>query len=129
MVCHPHPDAVGSALFGDAGGGGELWGWGDAGRRCWHDHGRCKAVPEGTASWEGLKLRLDAAELPFVLPPPRFSTGLSGSSRADRELRRMLVEDQRLDAVASLPGGVFRPDAGDSTATKRADLQNAGNPI
>jgi type I restriction enzyme M protein len=41
---------------------------------------------------------------------------LFGSSKAHRELRRMLVEDQKLDAVVSLPGGVFKPYAGVSTA-------------
>jgi type I restriction enzyme M protein len=41
---------------------------------------------------------------------------LFGSSKAHRELRRMLVEDHKLDAVISLPSGVFRPYAGVSTA-------------
>jgi type I restriction enzyme M protein len=41
---------------------------------------------------------------------------LFGSSRAHKELRRMLVEDHKLDGVVSLPSGVFRPYAGVSTA-------------
>ena len=41
---------------------------------------------------------------------------LFGSSRAHRELRRILVEDQKLEAVISLPNGAFRPYAGVSTA-------------
>ena len=41
---------------------------------------------------------------------------LFGSSKAHKELRRMLVEEQKLDAVVKLPGGVFRPYAGVSTA-------------
>lgn len=41
---------------------------------------------------------------------------LFGSSKAHRELRRMLVEEHKLDAVISLPSGVFRPYAGVSTA-------------
>jgi len=41
---------------------------------------------------------------------------LFGSSRAHKELRRMLVEDQKLDAVVKLPSGVFKPYAGVSTA-------------
>ncbi len=41
---------------------------------------------------------------------------LFGSSKAHKELRRMLVEEHKLDAVISLPGGVFRPYAGVSTA-------------
>jgi type I restriction enzyme M protein len=40
---------------------------------------------------------------------------LYGSSKAHRSLRRMLVEDHKLDAVISLPSGVFRPYAGVST--------------
>ena len=41
---------------------------------------------------------------------------LFGSSKAHKALRKMLVEDHRLDAVISLPSGVFRPYAGVSTA-------------
>src|SRR5438094_5699234 len=41
---------------------------------------------------------------------------LFGSSNAHKELRRMLVEDQKLDTVVSLPGGVFKPYDGVSTA-------------
>ena len=37
---------------------------------------------------------------------------LFGSSKAHKELRRMLVEEQKLDAVISLPSGVFKPYAG-----------------
>ncbi|MGI8702232.1 MAG: type I restriction-modification system subunit M [Nocardioidaceae bacterium] len=41
---------------------------------------------------------------------------LFGSSNAHKTLRRMLVEEQKLDAVVKLPSGVFRPYAGVSTA-------------
>ncbi|MFT7767009.1 N-6 DNA methylase [Clavibacter tessellarius] len=41
---------------------------------------------------------------------------LFGSSTAHKALRRMFVEDQKLDAVVKLPSGVFRPYAGVSTA-------------
>jgi type I restriction enzyme M protein len=41
---------------------------------------------------------------------------LFGSSRAHKELRRVLVEDQKLDAIVKLPSGVFKPYAGVSTA-------------
>lgn len=41
---------------------------------------------------------------------------LFGSSKAHKELRTLLVEGHKLDAVISLPGGVFKPYAGVSTA-------------
>ena len=41
---------------------------------------------------------------------------LFGSSKAHKELRRLLVEEHKLDAVIKLPSGVFRPYAGVSTA-------------
>ena len=41
---------------------------------------------------------------------------LFGASNAHQQLRRMLVEDHKLDAVVKLPSGVFRPYAGVSTA-------------
>jgi len=41
---------------------------------------------------------------------------LFGSSNAHREIRRILVEDQQLNAVISMPSGVFKPYAGVSTA-------------
>ncbi|YCN58461.1 N-6 DNA methylase [Rhodococcus erythropolis] len=39
-----------------------------------------------------------------------------GSSKAHKELRKILVEDHKLDAVVKLPSGVFKPYAGVSTA-------------
>jgi type I restriction enzyme M protein len=41
---------------------------------------------------------------------------LFGSSKAHKDLRRMLVEEHKLDAVIKMPAGVFRPYAGVSTA-------------
>lgn len=41
---------------------------------------------------------------------------LFGPLSAQREMRRILIEDQKLEAVISLPSGVFRPYAGVSTA-------------
>ena len=41
---------------------------------------------------------------------------LFGSSKAHVALRKMLVEDNQLEAVISLPAGVFKPYAGVSTA-------------
>ena len=51
---------------------------------------------------------------------------LFGSSKAHKELRRMLVEDQKLDAVISLPSGVFKPYAGVSTAILVFTKTNSG---
>jgi type I restriction enzyme M protein len=51
---------------------------------------------------------------------------LFGSSKAHRELRRLLVEEQKLDAVISLPGGVFKPYAGVSTAILLFTKTNSG---
>ncbi len=41
---------------------------------------------------------------------------LFGSSAAHVEIRKKLVEENRLDGVVSMPGGVFKPYAGVSTA-------------
>jgi type I restriction enzyme M protein len=41
---------------------------------------------------------------------------LFGSSQAHVELRQKLLEENRLDGVVSMPGGVFKPYAGVSTA-------------
>ncbi len=41
---------------------------------------------------------------------------LFGSSRAHKELRRILIEEQKLEAVISLPSGAFKPYSGVSTA-------------
>lgn len=51
---------------------------------------------------------------------------LFGSSKAHKELRRVLVEDQKLDAVVKLPSGVFRPYAGVSTAILFFTKTNSG---
>jgi len=66
-------------------------------------------------------------ELPFCRPLPAVTEdrractvivpdGVFRSTKAHKELRRMLVEDQKLDAIIKLPSGVFRPYAGVSTA-------------
>lgn len=41
---------------------------------------------------------------------------LFGSTTAHKKLRKMLVEEQKLEAVIKLPSGVFKPYAGVSTA-------------
>ncbi|MGH3438583.1 MAG: type I restriction-modification system subunit M [Sciscionella sp.] len=51
---------------------------------------------------------------------------LFGSSKAHKELRRILVEDQKLDGVVKLPSGVFRPYAGVSTAILLFTKTNSG---
>jgi type I restriction enzyme M protein len=51
---------------------------------------------------------------------------LFGSSNAHKTLRKILVEDQKLDAVISLPSGVFKPYAGVSTAILVFTKTNSG---
>jgi len=51
---------------------------------------------------------------------------LFGSSKAHKELRRILVEDQQLQGVVKLPSGVFRPYAGVSTAILFFTKTNSG---
>ena len=51
---------------------------------------------------------------------------LFGSSNAHRTLRRILIEEQKLDAIVSMPSGVFRPYAGVSTAILLFTKTNSG---
>ena len=51
---------------------------------------------------------------------------LFGSTKAHRELRSILVEDQKLDGIVSLPSGVFKPYAGVSTAILLFTKTNSG---
>jgi type I restriction enzyme M protein len=51
---------------------------------------------------------------------------LFGSSTAHKAIRRMLVEDHRLDSIVKLPSGVFRPYAGVSTAIVLFTKTNSG---
>lgn len=51
---------------------------------------------------------------------------LFGSSKAHKDLRQTLVEDQKLDAVVKLPSGVFKPYAGVSTAILFFTKTNSG---
>jgi type I restriction enzyme M protein len=51
---------------------------------------------------------------------------LFGSSNAHKDLRKILVEDQKLDAVISMPSGVFKPYAGVSTAILLFTKTNSG---
>jgi type I restriction enzyme M protein len=51
---------------------------------------------------------------------------LFGSSTAHKTLRKMIVEDQKLDGIISMPGGVFKPYAGVSTAILLFTKTNSG---
>ena len=51
---------------------------------------------------------------------------LFGSSNAHMQLRKALVEDQKLDAIVSMPSGVFKPYAGVSTAILFFTKTNSG---
>ncbi len=51
---------------------------------------------------------------------------LFGSSNAHKTLRRMLVEEQKLDGIVSMPSGVFKPYAGVSTAILFFTKTNSG---
>ena len=51
---------------------------------------------------------------------------LFGSSKAHRTLRTILVEEQKLDAIVSMPSGVFKPYAGVSTAILLFTKTNSG---
>lgn len=41
---------------------------------------------------------------------------LFGSSKAHKQIRKEIIENNKLDAVISMPSGVFKPYAGVSTA-------------
>lgn len=51
---------------------------------------------------------------------------LFGSSKAHKAVRKLLVEDHKLDGVVSMPSGVFKPYAGVSTAVLLFTKTGAG---
>jgi type I restriction enzyme M protein len=51
---------------------------------------------------------------------------LFGSSNAHKEVRRLMVEEHQLNAVISMPSGVFKPYAGVSTAVVIFTKTNSG---
>ncbi len=51
---------------------------------------------------------------------------LFGSSKAHKTLRKLLVEEHKLDGIVSMPSGVFRPYAGVSTAILLFTKTNSG---
>ena len=68
-----------------------------------------------------------ACSRPAAAPPSSCPTAwLFGSSKAHRTLRKILVEEQKLDAIVSMPSGVFRPYAGVSTAILLFTKTNSG---
>lgn len=69
-----------------------------------------------------LKLMKPGARAAVIVP----DGVLFKTSKANKELRRILVEEQKLDAVVSLPSGVFKPYAGVSTAILFFTKTNSG---
>jgi type I restriction enzyme M protein len=51
---------------------------------------------------------------------------LFGSSNAHKQIRKEIIENHKLDAVISMPGGVFKPYAGVSTAVLFFTKTNSG---
>lgn len=51
---------------------------------------------------------------------------LFGSSKAHKEIRKEIIENHKLDAVISMPSGVFKPYAGVSTAVVIFTKTNSG---
>jgi type I restriction enzyme M protein len=51
---------------------------------------------------------------------------LFGATTAHKELRRILIDEQKLEAIVKLPSGVFRPYAGVSTAILIFTKTNSG---
>jgi type I restriction enzyme M protein len=51
---------------------------------------------------------------------------LFGSSNAHKSIRKMLVENHKLDAIVAMPSGVFKPYAGVSTAILFFTKTNSG---
>jgi len=51
---------------------------------------------------------------------------LFGSSKAHQQIRKALIDEQRLQAVISMPSGVFKPYAGVSTAVLLFTKTNSG---
>ncbi|RLA03710.1 MAG: SAM-dependent DNA methyltransferase [Gammaproteobacteria bacterium] len=51
---------------------------------------------------------------------------LFGSSKAHKALRKILIDEQKLDGIVSMPSGVFRPYAGVSTAILFFTKTNSG---
>lgn len=77
-----------------------------------------ETLPDNTTKTELLFLHLilralDMGGRAAVIVPDGV---LFGSSKAHKTIRQMILESNRLDGVVSMPGGVFKPYAGVSTA-------------
>ena len=68
---------------------------------------------------KGLKLGGKAA---FIVP----DGVLFGSSKAHLQTRKLLIDDNKLEAIVSMPSGVFKPYAGVSTAIVIVTKTNSG---
>lgn len=68
------------------------------------------------------EMNTDKEKYSLILANPPFKGSLDydgvlfGSSRAHKAIRKELIENHKLDAVISMPSGVFKPYAGVSTA-------------
>ena len=51
---------------------------------------------------------------------------LFGSSKAHKDIRKKIIDDHKLDAIVSMPSGVFKPYAGVSTAVMFFTKTNSG---
>jgi len=51
---------------------------------------------------------------------------LFGSSKAHKDIRKTIIDDHKLDAIISMPSGVFKPYAGVSTAVMFFTKTNSG---
>ncbi|HRI52008.1 MAG TPA: class I SAM-dependent DNA methyltransferase, partial [Pseudomonadota bacterium] len=85
------------------------------------DHGSCARELLQVVRTRKTELLFLALGLRLLRPGGRAAVivpdgVLFGASAAHRKLRALLIEEQRLEAVISLPGGAFKPYAGVSTA-------------
>jgi len=69
-----------------------------------------------------LKLLKPGGRAAVVVPDGVLFKG----NKANKEIRRILVEEHKLDAIVSLPSGVFKPYAGVSTAILFFTKTNSG---
>src|SRR5207237_1748646 len=95
------------------------------------DYENCAKDPQQIVKTKKTELLFLALFLRLLKPGGRAAVivpdgVLFGSSNAHKTLRKILVEEQKLDGVISLPGGVFKPYAGVSTAILLFTKTNSG---